>query len=329
MALLRGRRCTILSFGLCPSHTTSTTWRKKTILSSGLGIIGLLSTAFAVVRMVLTFISTVMLVPVEVSRSFAFFAVVLFLKYARHSNTLWFIIIKFINGWMVLMAFGMTLMACLVLFSSLLFLVEHERNDHSKSVLVSFWYTIVSLTTVGYGDMITVTSIRKIISTVTVLFGKLCGNKFYVSILLDTTGYERTKGTTLRVYKVGAISQRDNHKCQWKQPGKSHQTNGTWYDAEGLSHFFSNLLFLAEHERNDQLESVLASFWYTIVSLTTVGYEDMMTVTPMGKIISTVTVLFGIIAVINLMCPFFWTPPDKKWQKDYTSSLQTRHSFVR
>lgn len=57
----------------------------------------------------------------------------------------------------------------------------------------------------------------------------------------------------------------------------------------------STLMFHVEHEaQQDQFPNILATFWWAVATLTTVGYGDVYPITPAGK------VLGGIIAVLGI-----------------------------
>jgi len=71
-----------------------------------------------------------------------------------------------------LLATLMSLMILLVIFSSLLFTVENNAQPEVfKSIPHAMWWGITTLTTVGYGDMVPVTFLGRIISASTMLIG--------------------------------------------------------------------------------------------------------------------------------------------------------------
>lgn len=66
----------------------------------------------------------------------------------------------------------MSLMILLVILSSLLFAVEnHIQPDVFKSIPHAMWWGITTLTTVGYGDMVPVTLLGRVIAASTMLIG--------------------------------------------------------------------------------------------------------------------------------------------------------------
>lgn len=57
----------------------------------------------------------------------------------------------------------------------------------------------------------------------------------------------------------------------------------------------STLMYYAEHETQPQVfSSIPATIWWGIVTLTTIGYGDIYPVTLAGKLITSVTAIFGI-----------------------------------
>jgi voltage-gated potassium channel len=57
----------------------------------------------------------------------------------------------------------------------------------------------------------------------------------------------------------------------------------------------SALIFIAEHEAQPtKFSSVLASMWWGIETMATIGYGDMVPVTPMGKVIAGIVALTGV-----------------------------------
>jgi voltage-gated potassium channel len=58
---------------------------------------------------------------------------------------------------------------------------------------------------------------------------------------------------------------------------------------------FSTLLYIAEHNvQPDKFSSIPATMWWGITTLTTVGYGDMVPITPLGKLFAGIAAVFGI-----------------------------------
>ncbi len=57
----------------------------------------------------------------------------------------------------------------------------------------------------------------------------------------------------------------------------------------------STLMFYVEHEaQEEQFPNILATFWWAVATLTTVGYGDVYPITPAGKVLGGVIALLGI-----------------------------------
>ena len=64
--------------------------------------------------------------------------------------------------------------------------------------------------------------------------------------------------------------------------------------------FFSAVMFFLE--KGEVFESIPHSFWWSIVTMTTVGYGDMAPVTALGKVLGAVCALFGVV-IMGLTIP--------------------------
>ncbi len=57
----------------------------------------------------------------------------------------------------------------------------------------------------------------------------------------------------------------------------------------------SSLMFFVEHaEQPDKFSSIPAAMWWSVMTLTTVGYGDIYPMTPLGKFIGSMIALIGI-----------------------------------
>jgi voltage-gated potassium channel len=60
----------------------------------------------------------------------------------------------------------------------------------------------------------------------------------------------------------------------------------------------STVMYHAEnHAQPDKFSSIPATMWWSIITLTTVGYGDMCPITPLGKIVGAIVALFGVAIV--------------------------------
>ena len=64
------------------------------------------------------------------------------------------------------------LVLALLISSSLIYVAEHDvQPEHFGSIPQAMWWTVVTLTTVGYGDIVPFTVVGKLIATLTALMG--------------------------------------------------------------------------------------------------------------------------------------------------------------
>ena len=70
---------------------------------------------------------------------------------------------------------GFLLILCLgvVVFSSALYYAERDEGDVFVSIPHTFWYTLVTMTTVGYGDGVPQTFLGKLIGSLCAVTGVL------------------------------------------------------------------------------------------------------------------------------------------------------------
>lgn len=92
-------------------------------------------------------------------------------KLARYSTglRLFGLTVKACSGQLILSFYCVGI--CLLFFSSVIFYSEESVNHDFKSILDAFWYTMVTLTTVGYGDLVPVSVVGKIFGAICSVFG--------------------------------------------------------------------------------------------------------------------------------------------------------------
>ena len=65
------------------------------------------------------------------------------------------------------------LMLGVILFSSAIYYAEEGQNDDFRSIPETFWYSLVTMTTVGYGDKVPKTLIGKLVGSLAAIVGVL------------------------------------------------------------------------------------------------------------------------------------------------------------
>lgn len=75
--------------------------------------------------------------------------------------------------------FSSTILILVSIFGSLMYLIEHEVNSNFDSIPRSIYWSIVTITTVGYGDISPTTSLGQFVASIIMLLG-------YVIIAIPT-----------------------------------------------------------------------------------------------------------------------------------------------
>ncbi len=63
----------------------------------------------------------------------------------------------------------------------------------------------------------------------------------------------------------------------------------------GLVFIFGTTTFLLEHAHNPQFGALPDGLWWAFVTLTTVGYGDVVPITPAGRVVAVITMVVGIV----------------------------------
>ena len=68
---------------------------------------------------------------------------------------------------------------------------------------------------------------------------------------------------------------------------------------------FSCVLFDAEYKENPNIKNMLDTFWFSVITMTTVGYEDVAPATTLGKVIACAIIFTGILTLVHLFLPVY------------------------
>ncbi|WP_456394238.1 ion transporter [Thermococcus sp.] len=92
---------------------------------------------------------------------------VLYTRILKFSNTVWAILLKSKIPYLLILALSTILASTIAIYN-----LEHSvPNSSIKTVFDAFWWTLTTLTTVGYGDIVPVTSEGRIVGIILMIFG--------------------------------------------------------------------------------------------------------------------------------------------------------------
>ncbi|XP_067933182.1 shaker-related potassium channel tsha2-like [Watersipora subatra] len=113
-------------------------------------------------------------------------------KLTKHSQGLQILLLTFQSSMEGLTLFVLTLMVCILVFSSMIYFCEIDEEDTQiTSIPDGFWWAVITMCTVGYGDVVPVGNYGKMVGAICALSGVLTlaipvpiitenFNKFYV-----------------------------------------------------------------------------------------------------------------------------------------------------
>lgn len=135
-------------------------------------------------------------------------------KLTRYTNALTNIKRALIRKKEELIVTGIALTACLVIFSILIYYAENNSGQKAfDSIPSSFWWTIITFTSVGYGDAYPITSIGKIVASFAAVLG-LCFNGLFIGIIgsafMETIEHKRTVKEKFKENNLEAMYEKIN-----------------------------------------------------------------------------------------------------------------------
>ena len=94
------------------------------------------------------------------------------LKFSHYSSALEDLFSAVRHEWRSFAATLYLLILAIFISSSLIYVFEHNvQPDHFASIPEAMWWTVITLTTVGYGDIVPMTVAGKLVATITAIMG--------------------------------------------------------------------------------------------------------------------------------------------------------------
>ena len=106
-------------------------------------------------------------------------------------------------------------------------------------------------------------------------------------------------GRLIRIFRIFKLSR---HSMGLKVLGNTFKASISELGMMGFFLFlgvmvFSSAMYFAENGQNPMFPSIPDAFWYSIVTMTTVGYGDKSPITPIGQLIGSICAISGVLCV--------------------------------
>ncbi|UMM15588.1 hypothetical protein L5515_012970 [Caenorhabditis briggsae] len=146
-----------------------------------------------------------------------------------------------------------------------------------------------------------VTSILNIIDFVAIA-------PFFVNFFLADTNKSNSSMSfavlrVLRLVRVFRVFKLSRHSVGLQILGKTFRSSVQefclliFFMAIALVLFASGMYFAEQGEPNSKFTSIPASFWFVLVTMTTVGYGDLVPLSPFGKVVGSMCALIGVLTL--------------------------------
>jgi len=143
------------------------------------------------------------------------------------------------------------LFICVVLFSSAVFFAEAEApGSHFKSIPDAFWWAVVTMTTVGYGDMMPVSPWGKLVGSLCAIAGVLT-IALPVPVIVSNFNYFYHRETDNECQQEYVHV----HSCPNYNSGSGSAVNEL-----GMAAGYEDLMMTGSHRRLDDIDDYSAAF---------------------------------------------------------------------
>ena len=178
--------------------------------------LNILQIVLVIVPEVLLLVDIFMVVPMWLSHSVAYFQLLRMLLLFRLMKSFWLLrvlVTTTLRSWRELIVLLTVVVIMTVMFGLTMFLVEsHSVDSHFMSISDGTWWAIVTLTTVGYGDVRPLSHLGKAVGSVCGICGVFLIATFVAIIGINFTRYN-SDITMYRRYKKRIVSAQCTSNC--------------------------------------------------------------------------------------------------------------------
>ena len=186
----------------------------------------------------------------------------------------------------------------LILLNLIAFILQTDVNINSKFSLffnVFEVFSVVIFTVEYLLRLISVKSFKDIFS-IYMIIDFVAIAPFYLSFITVNTMFLRTI-RLFRLFRIAKITRYSHALNNIKQAfaNRKNELIVTLFIFLSAVLISSISIYFAENQTgNTAFSSVISSFWWSVVTFTTVGYGDAYPVTTAGKFIGCITAIFGV-----------------------------------
>uniref|UniRef100_A0A914WS89 Uncharacterized protein n=1 Tax=Plectus sambesii TaxID=2011161 RepID=A0A914WS89_9BILA len=208
---------------------------------------------------------------------------------------------------------------------------KHKATDNPHIVLVYLEYVCIGWFTFEYiSRLVVAPEKRKFVKGSLNLIDLFTILPFYMELCLPAVGINAEKlreitGAMLvirvmRVLRVARVFKLARYSSGLQAFGDTMKRSITelsmlgMFLVTGIVFFSTVLYFLEKDEPNTEFYSIPAACWWCVVTMTTVGYGDVVPTTPLGKAVATAASVCGIIVLafpISMIVEKFATAQDR------------------
>ena len=90
----------------------------------------------------------------------------------------------------------------------------------------------------------------------------------------------------------------------------------------------SSILYFAEKSNNPTFDSIPSVFWFAIVTMTTVGYGDMVPLSPAGQVATFITIFVGTVTMFLLFLPVYMNLFEEHYVEDKRNQYECIPKYI-
>ena len=218
----------------------------------------------------------------------------------------------------------------LIMLSLVVFVFDTDYDFHDKYYHFVYMFEIFAITifTVEYALRVASLKKAKDIFSPLMLIDLLAILPFFVTFLPLESFFLRA----LRMFRLFSVFKLGRYTKAFIHVRKAFASRKGELAVAGMIFFSavlasSTLMHYAEGHVNPEFDSILSSFWWSVITLTSVGYGDVYPITTFGKFIASCTAIMGIGLqglLVGIIGAAFMSVVNKRIKEPASSQIKVR-----